>query len=65
MKENAWATMDTIIDEPADLHIGGTIPKKRGLEFWLSFPCPKGVSLDDWEGIQQAKWDRIFGKKEG
>ena len=51
--------------EEKDLHIGGTIPRRHGLEFWLSIPRPKGISVDEWEGIQQAKWDRIFNKKEG
>jgi len=62
-KKNEYATLDTIVPE-ANLHISGTIPRKNGLEFWMSIPRPKGVSVDEWEEIQEAKWQRIFGKKE-
>ena len=64
--DNQWATFDeeTGYTEEKNLHIGGTIPRGTSLEFWLSIPHPKGVSVDEWEEIQQAKWDRIFGKKE-
>ena len=47
-----------------NLHISGTIPRGTKLEFWLSRPRPQGVSIDKWEEIQQAKWNRIFRKKE-
>ncbi len=58
-----YATLDTIEDD-ADPHIRGTIPRSGGrLEFWLNIPRPKDVSIDDWEAQQQAKWERIFGRK--
>ncbi len=64
--ETKYATFDedTGYTEEADLHKRGTIPRGTKLEFWLTTPRPKGVSIDDWEEIQQQKWDRIFGKKE-
>lgn len=64
-KKNQYALMDDpVMDEPADTHIRGTIPRAGGkVEFWMSIPRPKGVSIDEWEEIQQAKWDRIWGKK--
>lgn len=59
-----YATMDTIEDD-ADPHISGTIPRASGkLEFWLSAPRPAGVSIDEWDKLQQAKWNRIFKRKE-
>ena len=65
MKENRYALMDDpIMDEPPNLHVSGTIPRKKGLEFWMSQPRPEGVSIDEWEDIQQAKWARIFKKEE-
>jgi hypothetical protein len=55
-----YATVDTINDE-ADIHIRGTIPRAGGkLEFWLTAPRPKDISADEWERKQQEKWDRIF-----
>ncbi len=58
-----YATLDTVEDD-ADLHIKGTIPRPGGkLEFWLSIPRPEGVSIDEWESQQQAKWNRIFKKE--
>ena len=61
-----YATLDDIDEIEADPHISGTIPRAGGkLEFWLSAPRPAGISIDEWEAIQQAKWNRIFGKKEG
>lgn len=58
-----YATMDTIEDD-ADLHIRGTIPRPGRLEFWLTQPRPRGMSIEEWEEITRNKWDRIFGKKE-
>jgi len=62
---NKWATFDedTGYTEEKNPHISGTIPRGTKLEFWLSIPRPKGVSVDEWEEIQQAKWDRIFPPK--
>ena len=68
MAETEWATIDSISPE-ADIHVKGSIPKSRNgrtfTEFWLTVPRPEGISVEDWEAKQQAKWDRIFGKKEG
>ena len=62
-----FATKDNELPYTPDLHISGTIVKNRNgktfTEFWLSRPRPKGVSLDDWEEQEQAKWNKIFGKK--
>jgi len=64
---NYWATPENDSPYTPDLHIGGTITKNRNgktlTEFWLSRPRPKGVSYDDWEAQEQARWDRIFPKK--
>jgi len=64
---NEWATEDNELPYTPDSHIGGTITRNRNgktlTEFWLSRPRPEGVSIDDWEAQEQAKWDRIFGKK--
>ena len=61
---NEWATIDTISPEKIT-HIKGTIEKVGGkLVFWLSQPRPEGISIDEWEVIQQEKWDRIFKKGE-
>jgi hypothetical protein len=60
-----YATLDDIDSIEADPHIRGTIPRAGGkLEFWLTRPRPTGVSIDEWEEIQQEKWDKIFSKKE-
>ncbi len=58
-----YATLDTVLDEQ-ETHIKGTIPRPKGLEFWLSRPRPHGVSVDEWEELEEQKWERIFGKKE-
>jgi len=62
-----WATEDNELPYTPAPHIGGTITKNRNgktlIEFWLSRPRPKGVSYDDWEAQEQARWDRIFPKK--
>lgn len=65
-KRNRYALMDDpVMGEPADLHVRGTIPRAGGkLEFWMSAPRPKGVSVEEWDKIQQAKWDLAFPKKE-
>ena len=51
----------------ADSYPRGTIPRaKKGkiaLEFWLTRPCPKGINRDDWDRLEQEKWDRIFPKE--
>lgn len=63
-KRNQYALMDDpIMDEPADLHVRGTIPRGNGkLEFWMSAPRPKGMSQDQWDKIRQARWDLAFPK---
>ena len=62
-----WATKDNELPYIPDLHIKGTITKNRNgktfTEFWLTRPRPEGVSIDDWETIQQGKWDRIFKRE--
>ena len=61
---NQWATFEesTGWTEEKDLHISGTARTVRGTEFWLSRPRPKGISVDEWERLEQEKWDRIFEK---
>ena len=64
MMGNQWATMDTVLPE-ADSHIRGTIPRSSGrTEFWLTAPRPKYVSIEEWDRVQEEKWNRILGKKE-
>ena len=46
-------------------HIGGTVSRGTSTEFWLSRPRPKGISIDEWDRLEQEKWERIWGKKEG
>jgi len=59
-----YATLDDIGSIEPDLHIKGTIPRTGGkLEFWMSIPRPNGISIDEWDALQQDKWDRIFGKE--
>jgi len=61
-----YATLDDIDTIDANPHIRGTIERSGGrTEFWLTSIRPAGYSVDEWEAIQQAKWERIFGKKEG
>ena len=61
--ENAWAEIKDIIPE-SDPHVRGTINREGGkLEFWLSAPRPKNISVDAWESLQQDKWDSIFGRE--
>ena len=63
---NQYAYMDDewAFPEP-DPHIRGTIERSGGrLEFWLSRPRPRGIDIDEWEEMEQAKWNRIFGKGE-
>jgi hypothetical protein len=57
-----YATADTILPD-ADLHVKGTMPRSGGrLEFWLSQPRPKGISIKEWDKITQAKWDQAFSR---
>lgn len=64
MAEQEFATPENELPYTPDLHISGTVKRPGGLTFWLSRPRPVGVSVDDWEAQEQAKWDKIFGKKE-
>jgi hypothetical protein len=57
---NEWATLDTIDTHDKDLHINGTIRTSKGTRFWLTAPRPDEYTIDEWEKIQQEKWDRIF-----
>lgn len=67
MNGNAYATFDedTGYTTEANIHIGGTIPRGTSLDFWMTRPRPKGISLDEWEALEEAKWSRIFGSKKG
>ena len=60
-----WATDKNDLPYIPALHMKGTIVKNRDgktlTEFWLSRPRPRGVSIDEWEEICDAKWRRIFG----
>lgn len=60
-----WATEDNELPYVPDLHVGGTVQRPNGITFWLTRPRSKGISVDEWETQEQAKWDRIFGKKRG
>jgi hypothetical protein len=59
-----WATPENELGYTPDLHISGTTKTPNGLTFWLYRPRPVGVSVDEWEAQEQARWNRIFGKKE-
>lgn len=59
-----WATEDNELPYTPDLHISGTVKKPGSLTFWLTRRRPKDVSPDDWDAQEQARWKRIFGKKE-
>ena len=63
---NSYATFEekTGYTEEKNLHIRGTIPRGTRLEFWLTRPRPRGISIDEWDALEQAKWNRIFEKKE-
>ena len=65
MSGNQYATFEekTGYTEEKNLHVRGTIERPNGIEFWLSQPRPKDISLDDWETLQEAKWNRIFKKE--
>ena len=65
MKEQRWAYADEINPDDKILHISNTIPTARGRQWWLYEARPKGMTIDEWDKETQAKWDRIFGKKEG
>lgn len=59
-----YATLDSAYKVDADPHIGGTITRAGGkTEFWLTIPRPSHISLDEWEKLQQEKWEKIFGKR--
>jgi len=62
-----WATPENELPYTPHIHIGGTVTKKRNgkvfTEFWMSRPRPEGVSIDEWEELEEAKWKRIFGKE--
>ena len=60
-----WATVDTINRDDKIEHISGTLEKAGGkLVFWMTQPRPKGITMDDWDKMQQDKWNKIFGKRE-
>jgi len=63
-----WATSDNELPYVPHLHVGRTVTKTRNgrtfTEFWLTRPRPKDIDFDDWEAQEQARWDRIFPKKE-
>lgn len=60
-----YASLESAYEVDADSHIGGTVTRgiNGSTEFWLTAPRPKGTSLDEWERLQQEKWDRIFHSK--
>jgi hypothetical protein len=58
-----YATMDTVLPDK-DLHVNGTINRGGNLEFWLTQPRPRGVSVEEWDKITQEKWDRAFKREE-
>lgn len=62
---NYYATPENDMPYVPDLHVSRTIPRGGGkLEFWLSRPRPKGYSVDEWDRLEQTRWNRIFGKQE-
>jgi len=60
-----YATEDNDLPYVPDLHIKGTISRgtNGSREFWLTRPRPRGVSIEEWDRLEQEKWDRIWGKK--
>lgn len=61
---NQWATMESVLPDK-DLHVSGTVPGPGGrTTFWLTTPRPRNISPDEWEAVQEAKWERIFGKRQ-
>ena len=62
MTGTSWAKVEDIIPE-SEPHVRGTIPRPRGLEFWMTAPRPKGYTVDEWDRIQTEKWERIFKKE--
>jgi len=61
---NEYATEENDLPYVPDLHVRGTIPRGGGrLEFWLSRPRPKGFSVDEWDRLEQERWDRIWSKE--
>lgn len=63
-----YATPENDIGSEPDTHIRGTITRGDGrggtkLEFWLTRPRPRGISVDEWDRLEREKWDRIFGDK--
>ena len=62
---NEYATPENDdTDYRGSTHIRGTIPRGTGLEFWLGRPRPRDVSVDEWDKLEEDKWQRIFGNKE-
>ena len=60
--DNQYATMDTVLPD-ANLHVRGTIPRSGGrLEFWMTSPRPKDMSMAEWDEITTDRFDRAFGK---
>jgi hypothetical protein len=58
-----YATVDTILPD-TDLHTKGTIRRRGNIEFWLTSPKPKDVSVEEWEKYTQERWDRAFTRSE-
>lgn len=59
-----YATPENELPYVPDLHVRGTVKRPDSITFWLSRPRPKGMSVDEWDRLEQEKWQRIFGKKE-
>jgi len=60
---NEYATPENDTGYEPSLHKRGTIDTPRGIQFWLTRPRPKGFNMEEWDRLEQEKWDRIFGKK--
>lgn len=60
-----YGTLESAYEVEAALHTRGTVRRARSIDFWLTRPRPEDVSIDEWERLEQSKWERIFGKKGG
>ena len=59
--DNHWATPDTILPD-ADLHTEGSLRVGGNIVFWMTPKKPPGMSHEEFEAKQQARWDRAFPK---
>jgi len=59
-----WATPERDdTDYRGITHTQGIFPTQKGIRMYLSRPRPKGFDLNEWERLEQEKWERIFPKE--